>query len=149
MAQVSGLLDPLNSIIEPEISDGSDALLNSSAPDDEEVRREKKAFMIDNSWRSYRYYETHVCATAALGHTMKPYNVFSDCRAAHIILLSHVATSCVYLLPPGVWVGWRGFSLPVRVSSRGTDGAYGSLLDDPEACSRKPLSPKNVSRNNA
>ena len=60
MAQVSGLLDPLNSIIEPEISDGSDALLNSSAPDDEEVRRGKKAFMIDNSWRSYRYYETHV-----------------------------------------------------------------------------------------
>ena len=102
MAQVLGLLDPLNSIIEPEISDGSDALSNSSAPDDEEVRRGKKAFMVDNSWRSYWYYETHVCATAALGHTMKPYNVFSDCRAAHRIIVSHITTSCVYLLPPGV-----------------------------------------------
>ena len=102
MAQVLGLLDPLNSIIEPKLSDGSDALSNSSAPDDEEVRREKKWFMVDNSWRSYGYYETHVCPTAALGHTMTPYNVFSDYRAAQIILVSHIATSCVYLLPPGV-----------------------------------------------
>ena len=95
MAQMLGLLDPLNFIIEPKISDGSDALSNSSAPDDEKVRRGKKPFVVDNSWRSYGYYETHVCATAALGHTMKPYNVSSDCRAAHRTIVSHITTSYV------------------------------------------------------
>ena len=34
MADVLGLLDPLDSIIDQEISDGSDALWNSSDADD-------------------------------------------------------------------------------------------------------------------
>ena len=69
---------------------------------------------------------------------MKTYNILSDGRAARRIPVSHITPSCVYLLPPGGWVGWREFSLPVRVSSRATDGAYRSLLDEPEACSRSP-----------
>ena len=65
MAEVLGLLDPLDSIIGQEISDGSDALWNSSDADDDEVKR-GKAFGVGT-----RYYETHACATAALGSANK------------------------------------------------------------------------------
>ena len=41
MTEALGLLDSLNSIIDCEILDGSDVLLNSSAADDDEVRRGK------------------------------------------------------------------------------------------------------------
>ena len=63
-----------------------------------------------------RYYKTHAYATPALDRTVKPYNYISGNQAAHRIPVSHTATSCVYFL--GGWVGWRGFSLPARVSSR-------------------------------
>ena len=137
MPQVLGVLAPLKSIIDRKISDGSDALSKSSALDDDEVRR-GKVFMVGSSPRSYGYYEAHACAIAALSRTMKPYNIFSDDRAARRLPVSHIATFCVYLLPPGRGVGWRGFSLQVRVSSRGTDGACRSLLDEAEAFGRKP-----------
>ena len=74
MSQVLGLLAPLKSIIYREISDGSDALSKSSAPDDDEVRR-GKVFMVGRSSRSYGYYEAHACATAALSRAIKPYNI--------------------------------------------------------------------------
>ena len=45
MAEVLGLLDPLDSIIDQEIADGSDALSNSSDADDDQVRR-GKAFVV-------------------------------------------------------------------------------------------------------
>ena len=137
MSQVLGLLAPLKSIIYREISDGSDALSKSSAPDDDEVRR-GKVFMVGRSSHSYGYYEAHACATAALSRSIKPYNIFSDDRVARRLPVSHIATFCVYLLPPGRGAGWRGFSLPVHVSSRGTDGACRSLLDEAGAFSRKP-----------
>ena len=41
ITEALGLLDPLKSIIDREILDGSDDLLNSSAADDDEVRRGK------------------------------------------------------------------------------------------------------------
>ena len=41
ITEVLGMLDPLNSIIDREILDGSDVLLNSSAADDNKVRRGK------------------------------------------------------------------------------------------------------------
>ena len=48
MAEVLNLLDLLNSFIDRQILDGSDVLSNSSAVDDDEVRR-GKAFMVVNS----------------------------------------------------------------------------------------------------
>ena len=83
------------------------------------------------------HFKIHACAIAALGRTMKPNTVFSDVRAARRILVLHIVTSCIYLLPPGSWVGWRGLSLPVRVFSRATDGSHRSLLDEPGACNRR------------
>ena len=70
---------------------------------------------------------------------MKTYNILSDGRAARIISVSHITPSCVYLLPPGGWVGWREFSLPVRVSSRATNGAYRSLLDETGSLQQEPV----------
>ena len=48
MAEVLNLLDPLDSFIDRQILDGSDVLSNSSAADDDEVRR-GKSFMVVNS----------------------------------------------------------------------------------------------------
>ena len=66
MAEVLGLLDPLDFIINQEISDGSDALWTSSDADDDEVRKEK-AFVVGTYFVLLRYYETHACAKAVLG----------------------------------------------------------------------------------
>ena len=82
-----------------------------------------------------RYFETHAYATAALGRTVKPYNDFSGDRAARIVFVLHATTSGVYSLPSGGGFGWHGFSLSTCVSSRETDGAYRSLLDEPEPAS--------------
>ena len=97
-----------------------------------------KAFMVGSYLRSYgtTRYEIRACATAALGCANK--HILSDGRAARRIPVFHIATSCVYLLPPRGRVGRRGFSLPARVSSCAADGAYPSLLDEPEACSKRP-----------
>ena len=59
MAEVLGLLDPLDSIIDQEISDGSDALWNSSDADDDEVRKEK-AFVVG----------TYSCYYGTMRHTL-------------------------------------------------------------------------------
>ena len=48
MAEVLNVLDLLNSFIDRQILDGSDVLSNSSAVDDDKVRR-GKAFMVVNS----------------------------------------------------------------------------------------------------
>ena len=85
-----------------------------------------------------RYFQAHAYATAALGRTVKPYNDFSGDRAARRIFVSHTATSGVYALPSRGGFGWHGFSLPTRVSSRETDGACRSLLDEPGACIINP-----------
>ena len=58
MAEVLGLLDPLDSIIDQGISDGSDALWNSSDADDDEVRR-GKTFVVG----------TYLCYYGTMRHT--------------------------------------------------------------------------------
>ena len=61
MAEALGMLlfDPLDSIIDQEISDGSDALWNSSDADDDEVRR-GKAFAVG----------TYLCYYGTMRHTL-------------------------------------------------------------------------------
>ena len=58
MAEVLGLLDPLDSIIDQKISNGSDALWNSSDADDDEVRR-GKTFVVG----------TYLCYYGTMRHT--------------------------------------------------------------------------------
>ena len=58
-AEVLGLLGPLDSIIDQEISDASDAFSNMSDADDDEVRR-GKAFVVG----------TYLCYYGALRHTL-------------------------------------------------------------------------------
>ena len=132
MAEVLGLLDPLDSIIDQEISDGSDALWNSSDADDDEVRKEK-AFVVG----------TYLCCYGTMRHTL-----VLQLRWVVLIktkmfspMIEQLAEILCPILPPLVCTysegGWAGVvSLPARVSSRETGGAYLSLLGEPEACIR-------------
>ena len=132
MAEVLGLLDPLDSIINQEISDGSDALWTSSDADDDEVRKEK-AFVVG----------TYLCYYGTMRHTL----VLQLCLVVLINtkilspMIEQLAEFVCPILPPLVCTYSEGgsagvVSLPARVSSRETGSAYLSLLDKPEACIR-------------
>ena len=133
MAGVLGLLDPLDSIIDQEISGGSDALWNSSDADDDEVRKEK-VFVVG----------TYLCYYGTMRHTLVlqlRWVVLTNTKIFSPMIEQLAEFLCPILPPPLVCTysegGWAGVvSLPARVSSRETGGAYLSLVDEPEACIR-------------
>ena len=132
IAEVLGLLDPLDFIIDQKISDGSDALWNSSDADDDEVRKEK-AFVVGTS----------LCYYGTMRHTLVlqlRWVVPINTKISYP-MIEQLAEFLCPILPPLLCTysegGWAGVVfLPARVSSRETGGAYLSLVDEPEACIR-------------